>query len=508
MRPKIIRNLLIFLGIMALSTSCLRTQSGIFSFSNASPTAPSPTETLAPLAALLPPTRVPGSPILTPTPDTPHDIPSLRLQAAEYTVQSGDTFGNIANKYGISMDTLATANPDVNPDVIGAGQVLEIPAPTPGATGPDFKIIPDSELVYGPASATFDISAFVKSYKGYLNTYTEQVNNQQLDGAGVVAEVAREYSVNPRLLLAVLEFQSHWVTQANPDSATLNYPLRFDDQNHVGLFNQLSWAANNLNRGYYQWKANTVSHYVLPDGSIVPVATTINAGTAGVQYLMSLLYNRPDWDSAVSQTGLFVTYSSFFGYPFDLAIEPLIPSDLKQPAMQLPFVSGDVWSFTGGPHAGWGDGSVWASLDFAPPGDSYGCVESDAWVTAVANGLVTRSDNGIVILDLDKDGIEQTGWTVLYLHIEDRDRVAIGSMLKAGDHIGHPSCEGGEATGTHVHIARRYNGEWIPADGAVPFTMDGWVAQGNGTEYDGLLVREGQIVEAWDNRNSENQISR
>ena len=166
MPPKKVYYLLILLGVMVLSTSCVRTQSGIFSFANSSPTAPPPTETLAPLAALLPPTRVPGSPILTPTPDSPHDIPSLRLQASEYTVQSGDTFGHIANIYGISMDTLATANPDVNPDVISVGQVLEIPAPTPGAAGPDFKIIPDSELVYGPVSATFDITAFVKSHNG------------------------------------------------------------------------------------------------------------------------------------------------------------------------------------------------------------------------------------------------------------------------------------------------------------------------------------------------------
>jgi hypothetical protein len=35
--------------------------------------------------------------------------------------------------------------------------------------------------------------------------------------------------------------------------------------------------------------------------------------------------------------------------------------------------------------------------------------------------------------------------------------------VKTGDRIGHPSCEGGAANATHVHIARRYNGEWIPA---------------------------------------------
>ena len=85
--------------------------------------------------------------------------------------------------------------------------------------------------------------------------------------------------------------------------------------------------------------------------------------------------------------------------------------------MQLPIEAGDAWSFTGGPHGGWADGSAWAALDFAPPGDALGCVDSDAWVTAVADGVVVRSGDGAVIQDLDGDGLEQTGWVVLYMHV-------------------------------------------------------------------------------------------
>jgi hypothetical protein len=46
-----------------------------------------------------------------------------------------------------------------------------------------------------------------------------------------------------------------------------------------------------------------------------------------------------------------------------------------------------------------------------------GCHESYAWVVASVPGLVVRSDNGVVVIDMDGDGYEQTGWTLLYLHI-------------------------------------------------------------------------------------------
>lgn len=106
---------------------------------------------------------------------------------------------------------------------------------------------------------------------------------------------------------------------------------------------------------------------------------------------------------------------------------------------------------------------------------------------------MVRSERGVVVLDLDGDGHEQTGWAVLYLHIAARERVPVGQHLYPGERIGHPSCEGGIATGTHVHLARKFNGSGSPPTGrcpscwtagsptaAVPLTKAGWKRKGGG----------------------------
>ena len=82
------------------------------------------------------------------------------------------------------------------------------------------------------------------------------------------------------------------------------------------------------------------------------------------------------------------------------------------------------------------------------------------------------------------------------MHLEERGRVTEGTKVSRGDPLGHPSCEGGPADGTHLHIARKYNGEWIAADGPLPFTMSGWVAHKGFRPYEGVLARGLQTVVA------------
>jgi murein DD-endopeptidase MepM/ murein hydrolase activator NlpD len=456
----------------------------------------------------LPIVRDPADSIHTPTPDQPRVLPTPRTDPEEYAVQPGDTLGIIAQHYHISLDDLIQANTLPNPNILEIGLLLSIPAPKLDSPGPSFKVIPDSELVNSPMSADFNIAEFIGVLDGYLAQFEEEVDGEMFSGAQIVERVAKEFSVNPRLLLAVLEYQSGWITQAEPEEETLDYPMRFYDTWREGLYLQLAWAANNLNRGFYLWRVNGIGTWVLNDGRVVPINPTINAGTAGIQGFFSLLYDRSNWEIAISESGLFATYNAFFGYPFDYAVEPLIPPGVTQPVLQLPFETGEVWAFTGGPHGGWGDGSAWAALDFAPPGEALGCVTNDAWVVAMADGQILRASNGAVIQDLDGDGLEQTGWVLLYMHIESRDRVKPGTFVKAGEKIGHPSCEGGFSSGTHVHIARRYNGEWISADQTLPFVLDEWVSRGTGIVYDGYLQREGKSIEAWEGNVPYNKISR
>ncbi len=469
---------------------------------------PAPTVYATPTMSYLIPTQRPaGASEVVPTPDAPHYQPSPERGEESYVVQSGDTLGQIAQRYSVSIEDIARANSLPNPDALEVGQVLTIPVVPPKPTGPVDKIIPDSELVYGPLSGTFDISAFISKQGGYLAGFSRDVNGALLTGPEIVQKVAQNYSVNPRLLLALIEYRAGWITLPAPVPGLEENPFGYIDDWYVGLYRQLVWASIQLNRGFYNWQANGMTRWVLADGSVVPIAPTINSGTAGIQSFFASQDGYDTWLKDVSPSGFAATYYRLFGSPWDLAVEPLVPAGLVQPAMALPFSSGETWSFTGGPHLSWDAGTPFGALDFAPPGEAVGCVPSDAWVTAVADGLVTRTGEGAVFLDLDLDGNEGSGWVVAYMHIESRDRVGAGTLVHAGDRIGHPSCEGGISTGTHVHMARKFNGVWITAGGQVPFDLSGWIASGTGEEYVGTLTRGTQVVESYGGNSPSNKIT-
>jgi hypothetical protein len=111
------------------------------------------------------------------------------------------------------------------------------------------------------------------------------------------------------------------------------------------------------------------------------------------------------------------------------------------------------------------------------------------------------------MVDLDGDGHEQTGWDILYLHISSM-KVKVGDWVETSDLLGHPSCEGGIATGTHMHIARKYNGEWISADGPLPMVLSGWTVHAGIVPYEGYLTKGSDTITASVYGSFESQIKR
>lgn len=497
-----------------------------------------------PIQTYMPPPVTEGEPQQTPTPDLadyafffPTYTPFAPVQAVvaegtptaqlgnTYTVEDNDIWGTIAEKLNVSVEDLLAANNSTEYDIIYPGDVLQVPTNKAAGgnltassigeldenipTAEYFKIIPDSELVLSPLTAKFEVASFVSERGGYLNNYTQDVDGRTLSGAQIVDEVSRNYSVNPRLLLSILEYSNGWVTQAEPADLDPDFPIAYFDDYHTGLYRQMMYTARLLNTGYYGWKTKQITYLVTQEGSKIMPAAGTNAGTVGIQALFAFFEEIDRWKTSVGPAGVISTYTSLFGDPFQYRVEPLLPPGYFQPQLSLPFKAGEDWHFTGGPHAGWDDGSAWAAIDFAPPGEPLGCQDSEYWSTAVAAGIIARSDNGVVVLDLDGDGYEQTGWTILYLHMATDGRAAAGTKVKEGDPIGHPSCEGGAAVAAHLHIARRFNGVWIPAfDQTSPFDLGGYKASATGPEYDGILSNGTNQIEAQDGYLDTNIIRR
>ena len=441
---------------------------------------------------------------------TPATVPADSAPLLYYT-QAGDTLPVVAVRFGADPGEIKSpAGPVPTIGLLTPNTLLIIPHMLVNTTS-SVKIIPDSELVYSPSAVDFDVADFVKQAGGHLSTYREWLGSTQwTNGAEVVRRVALENSINPRLLLALLEYQSGWVFGQPSNPKQEDYPMGKVDLSLKGLYSQLAWAVNQLSIGYYGWREGWVTEIQFSDGVTARLAPDLNSGTVAIQYYYAQVYDTPGWLGALDSTsGIPSIYEKMFGSPWTRAmeVEPLYPPNLSQPEMVLPFLIGQVWSYTGGPHGAWERDGARAAIDFAPGSTESGCVKSNALVVASVPGLIVRVGHGAVVEDLDGDGNEQTGWDILYMHVNDL-QVEEGDWVETSDLLGHPSCEGGIATGTHMHIARKYNGEWISADGPLPFVLSGWTVHAGSIPYVGTMTKGDDTISSSIYGGYESQIMR
>ncbi len=469
------------------------------------PTLSQPTDT---------PTPPTGDLSLTPElTETPSATSTASMTSVLYVSQSGDSLDAIAAHFEVGVDAISYTGQIPETGFLSPGTALVVQvARTEEPVSPSTKLLPDSEVIYSPSAVDFDVDAYVAAAGGKLASYREYLSiTGWTSGSQVVQRIAYESSINPRLLLALLQYHGGWVEgQPFPD-VDENLPLGYSDPLYHGVYQQMRLAIQDLAAGYYGWRRGILTDLTFVDGSTLRISPDLNAGTVAIQYYFASRMNYSDWQAAIDpETGFVALHEEMFGDPWlrDDAVKPLITSSMRQPDFSLPFEVGRLWSLTGGPHPAWEQESVYAALDFAPAMAVSGCVESTDWVVAIAPGLVVRSGGGYVILDLDGDGYEQTGWVVLYMHIATKDRIAAGTWVDAGTRIGHPSCEGGLATGTHLHIARKFNGEWIGAGGPLPFILSGWEAHYGVAAYKGTLTKADQTITASTTGTHEAQLTR
>lgn len=105
-------SLILLSSLFLLLTSC--TSQGTASTPRPSTLIPFATSTRSPL-------QTPESLVVAETP-LPSPTPFT------YTIQRGDTISSIALKFGVSMDDLQAANPEISPNTMSIGQVIRIPS--------------------------------------------------------------------------------------------------------------------------------------------------------------------------------------------------------------------------------------------------------------------------------------------------------------------------------------------------------------------------------------------
>ncbi len=456
-----------------------------------------PTPTTDPSDNPTPTAYIPPTETLVPTPEA-------QQEPIVYHAQAGDTLAVVATHFGVGKDQIQSNVDLPESSFINPGTLLVIPQVLINTTSGS-HLLPDSEFVYSRAITDSDfpedVVQFVQAAGGYLSEEREYEHSNLTSGGEIVRNIAQNNSINPYLLLAMLEYQSNWVFGQPQNLAQLKYPMGYVNYDDDGLVRQLRWAVNQLSIGYYGWREGRLTEVIFknaqsPNRNVsARIEPSLNAGTVALQYFYSQIYDSDEWIQAMDDdTGFIIIYEEMFGSPDDRTqYEPLFSHNLVQPDLELPFVPGVVWNYTGGPHGAWEREGSWSAVDFAPSGFRGECSNSYAYVTASAPGLVVRAEDGVVIINLDYNDNEHSGWVLLYLHIATDGRVVnAGDEVNTGDRLGHPSCEGGISTGTHVHMARKYNGEWMTADGPTPFLLSGWTVHNGSAIYKGTLTKPGE----------------
>ena len=426
--------------------------------------------------------------------------PSSPIERSEgyliYTIQQGDTLQALSKRFGVEPAEIQADLPLSPTGLLPIGMRTQIPDTLESVLPYVDPILPDSEVIYGPSVGDFDAAEYARAANGFLAGYTELVKGEVMTGPEILQRVALETSTNPRLLLAFLEYRSGWVFGHPPNAEKNRYPIGFGASDS-GLYNELMITAKLLAQGFYGWRDGSILTLNFYKGGQGRLSPGLNAGSAALMALFAALHDQTAWKGQLFGEASFLDfYLTQFGDYWSRAaqVEPYLRSTDRQPDLSLPFAPGEAWSLTGGPHITWQTGTPRGALDFAPITGEPPCSVSTRWVTASASGLVVRSDRGVVALDLDGDGDEGTGWVLIYMHIAEQDRVAHGVWIDADAYIGHPSCEGGQSTGTHVHLARKFNGEWQGVEEPFPMILSGWLAFVGAARYEGYLQKGDRMV--------------
>ncbi|MCS6941168.1 MAG: peptidoglycan DD-metalloendopeptidase family protein [Roseiflexus sp.] len=338
-------------------------------------------------------------------------------------------------------------------------------APTPVAEPVLASFFDDQRLTYEPDFYALEIQAFLDGQAGPLKGIVMPVGDRQHTFAEALTGQAVYYSVNPKIILALIELQSRLISDPQPAADQFAWAVGFRGENgrRRGLQAQVRWAVKELlyaRRDYPQRVALTFA-----DGSTAPPSEGMSlaeyalarvlAPTTAPERLPALMerfratYTRLFDDPRVPPADWSPPSPPFLTRPIDKVVPTTSFFDHGGPFLTRNSRDGvttywgrvetdPIFAYNG--HDGW---------DYAAAPPERALAAADGVVVFAGNaddGCATRA----VVID------HENGYRTLYWHLHRVD-VAIGARVARGQPvgvIGNTGC----SSGPHLHFGVQYLG--------------------------------------------------
>ncbi len=322
---------------------------------------------------------------------------------------------------------------------------------------------------YAPNFSAPEMQAWLDAQPGPLKEVRFQVGGRSHSFAEVLVSQSSLYSINPKILLALIEQQSALLSTAQPGQEQMTWAMGFDGDggSRAGLYNQVRWAAIALRHGMRDyalgWQAGELPHLIFADSSRQPVALDTGLAESAIARVLART-TTPD-QLAARLNSFRTVYTDLFSDPryppedWPPLARPFLTSPMERPFRVTSFFdhntpllhqNGALTSF-------WGTTEELLSYD-GHTGWDYAMMPPDA-VLAAAEGTVIfagNSDDGCrtparaVIID------HGNGYRTLYWHLHEI-HVEQGATIAAGTQVGVAGATGC-AFGPHLHFQVQYLG--------------------------------------------------
>jgi murein DD-endopeptidase MepM/ murein hydrolase activator NlpD len=360
---------------------------------------------------------------------------------------------------------VSTTAPQSLPPTQPAAPTATPLAPTPVPEPALANFFDDRRLTYEPGFYAIQIQAFLDGQPGPLKGIIVPVGDRRHTFAEALTGQAVYYSVNPKIILALIELQSGLISESQPTADQFAWAVGFrgDNGRRRGLQAQVRWAVKEMlyaRRDYPQRVALTFAggHMAPPSEGMtlaeyvlarVLAPTTVPERLPVLMERFRATYTRlfddprispADWSSPsppflTRPIGKVVPTTSFFdhGGPF------LMRNSRDGVTTYWGRVETDpIFAYNG--HDGW---------DYAAAPPERALAAADGVVVFAGNaddGCATRA----VVIDHEND------YRTLYWHLHRVD-VAIGERVARGQSIGiigNTGC----SSGPHLHFGVQYLG--------------------------------------------------